>query len=262
MHTIRILLVLASLALSAVAVIGSRPTRAAQDTPPAPAWQAVIALADEAALTSRYDPALGWLEDRGPLRGPLTDPAGAAALHTLTQAWAARGDRRLDKGDTDAGLRDLSAVLQHGAAVERHAHTLDARTLGASIQGMALELLSVTDLDALTGAQRAQLLMVLGESAVIPRRDETLARQCSHDAHQLRAKHSTLPRLAAWTTDLDGVLAELDAACRTEQWPQEAHALLTAQLGERDRVVRELDQQVRANDDHRADLRTRLESRS
>lgn len=192
------------------------PTASAlPSAPPAPAWQAIAAMAEDAAQRSSYDAALAWMAARGPVRDPITEADDVAAMLSLAQAWAARGDQRIERGEEDEGLADLSEVLRHGAAVERHAHTLSARRAGARIQRLTLELLAAAPVEALSGAQRAELLMVLGESAVLPSPAETLQRQCALDAAKLLDAHPHTGLLSAerWLTDPDESAQWLQRAC-------------------------------------------------
>jgi hypothetical protein len=145
-------------------------------------WQTISAMAAEAEAAGQYDAALAWLAEEGPVRSPLAEADDVPALLVLSQAWAARGDQRIEQGEQEAGLGDLAAVLRQGAAIERHAQTTAARRIGAEIQQLSLDLLDLVALEDLSGAQQAALLMVLGEAAVIPSPEETIDRQCAAEA--------------------------------------------------------------------------------
>lgn len=268
MNRLRSALALAALGAAAGAGIALVPTASALEAAAAPAWQAISAMEADAAQRSSFDAALAWLSARGPVRQPITDGDDVSAMVSLAQAWAARGDQRIERGDAEAGLIDLAEVLRHGAAIERHAHSIQARLAGADIQRLALELLAVTELEALSGAQRAELLMVLGESAVLPSPDETLQRQCALDAEQLRASHRQSSLLSAdrWLTDADASAGWLAQTCTAPSsapppggvWNLRGAAAAEAQATARQADAADLSAQVADNAAQRSALRERL----
>lgn len=187
----------------------SLPIASATVAAPAPTWQAIAAMAEDASQSAQYDPALAWLSARGPIRRTITSADDVDAMLSLTQAWAARGGKRLQSGDVQGGLADLSAILQHGAAIERHAHTLNARHTGAQMQDLALQILEIAALQDLSSSERAAILMVLGEAAVVPSAAESTRRQCTLDA-------AAIQRRAYWK-DLSTVQALLIVPEETAQ---------------------------------------------
>jgi hypothetical protein len=199
----------------------ARQTAAATAAAPAPAWQAISAMAEEAEQSERYDPALAWLSARGPIRSAISSGDDVEALLSLTQAWAARGGQRLQGTDTQGGIDDLSAILQHGAAVERHAHTLQVRATGAQIQDLALQILEIAPLQALTTSARAELLMVLGEAAVIPSATDSASRQCQQDAAAIRSQAypAALTPVQALLVEPEQTALLLLAGCAQEALP-------------------------------------------